>query len=927
MVLLVDTNLERKQKRSEKTFKEESRMNVKIKLTMATLATLMLGSGCTKSSSSSNSETPNTPTSTTLTISGSLQLSGSNASSSVGSMSANTKIGTSARKGKTNSFSASDYRVACATFEVVPKACGSTVDSAGAFALSCDGYKGVPFGCYVFNSVSYKNYPITFNIETSNDTTETSAPSVTSSLSSVSIVVDTDTGLATAAAVVEDPAAVTTIAVDTTAIGALDGTWIVAPKAYADVASKYSSEDFLGIKLLACFKNYWQTCGMSCSPEEAKTECANPSSMDSETAYDAMIQERLGGSGFPILLHSSTEGTKNYLSVWPDSASRAACGDIESGFTFKFSDGVDNTPQHKVDLDFTADNCNTGESPNDCLVRKVGTSIEKVVQNWFPMLYADVHGDTSAPSVTVNCKYMYNDLNGDIWNPNQEMINACQNNTGGISCMSGGDPMNATRNYVLSTIYSGVNKTGTDDAVLTAGHFSDLDFTDNVVAEGDAAYGYGYRTWNPDTHTEEWNVLDNPTRTDLGGCLQWPDWSKCSSGGCTSPQYPTIVPVGQDVTNYGPNADSSTDDNKWKCSFSEKRMLVQNDNGYIVIGGTKYFEAQPFITLNADTAPSDEKTKYQSWSKICDVADGSNHSYQTFPVDMDSTDIQAEASNRAGGGSPEQKKGMYMQAIYEQLTSDDHGGGGGGGMNFYTSGNRSITCNDIKNGAISGTPALTWSEVNSAFKYSFGPWQVGQLIKCVMLGISAHHGSGEIYEAAWVDLDTNFHGVGETFAESSTPGLPIVFANLKTNSCIPKFQMTHMCTTDGFCSPKVICDDYNAADGGCGDGADPASRMAKMNIDALPNNFFRFFDVKNRYDVMFNPSTNSNIVCQRAEYMSITSEDAITSSTTSVGMTFESNQAEINVTNPGADCQGNELGASSKLEMPDPKMYTTFTKQ
>lgn len=901
-------------------------MGLKTKIIVAALSALMLGTGCTKSSSSGDGGTDTPSTSTSLTISGSLQLSGSNASSSVGSMGVSSKLGSKvAPRKKTNSFSATDYRVACATFELVPKACGATVGADGSFSLSCEGYKGVPFGCYVFNTVSYKNYPITFNITSGGSTDESSAVNVSSSLSEVNIVVDTDTGLATAEAEIADPTTITEIAVDTTAVGALDGNWTVVPKPYADVASKYSAEDFIGIKLISCFKTYWQTCtGMDCNPEAAKTYCeANAAATNSETAYNAMIQERLGGpSGFPIHLATSTEGDNHFLSVWPDSARRAACGNVESGFAFKFSDG---NVSNDVVLDFsTSTGCNTGESANDCLVRKMGTSILSVITKWFPMLKGDVDGSGSAPTVTVTCKYMYN-VWGDFWNPNQSMIDACSSNSGGITCHTGGDAMNSTRNYIMKAIFDGANMS--TDPVFQAGNFQpDANFSDSVAAEADATAGYGYRTWGPSG--EEWHVLTNPVRTDIGGCLQWPDWGKCqSSGGCTGPQNPTIVPVGQDVYNYGPDGASTVDDNKWKCSFSEKRMLVPSgdDTGYIVIDGTHYFEAQSFITLNADSTHE----KHESWSKICDVANGSEHNYQTYPFDMDSTAIETEAANRAGGGSPEQKKGMYMQAIYEELTRDDHGGGGGGGggPSFFT-GTRSITCDEIKNGAATSGPALTWnSDIDGAFKYSFGPWQLGKLLKCVMLGIYAHHGTGEVYETAWNDLGSNFPGVRETFAPSSgDANTPTVFANLQQNSCIPKFQMTHMCTTDGFCSPKVICDDYNAEDGGCGDGADPASRMAKMKIEALPNNYFRFFNLENRFDIMFNPSTNSNIVCQRAEYMSITSEDAITSSTTSVGMTFESTSSEVNVSNSEADCQGNALDASKKLEMPDPKMYTTFNK-
>lgn len=888
-------------------------MGNKTKNILVTIAVAAFAAGCSKKSSGGG-----TVADSSLNISGSLELVGNNASSS-SLLNANTKMGTYARsKDKLNSFAISDYKVACATFEDIPKACGTAVGTDGSFSLKCDGFKSAPFGCFVFNTVSFKNYPITFNITTGDSTKESSSVNIGGNLSSVSIVLDTDTHLATAAATVSDPASLTEIAVDAGAVAAMDGTWHLAPKAWADVSSKYSAEDLVGIKMIACYKNYWQSCQQggnnnNCSPSNAKTTCTNPN-IDAGTAYAAMMQERLG-NGMNIFFTTSTEDTRHYLNVWPSSASRAICGNVESGFSWKFSDGAGGKPD--VNLDFsTSSGCQNGETPNNCLVRKTGASILTVIGQWFPFLKGDVDGTKSVPNSTVSCKYMYN-LWGDFWNPSQSMIDACKSNN---LCNSGsGDDMTKTRNYIMAGIYSGTDKTG--DSVFAAGVFQpDANFSDSVVAVADATPGYGYRTF--DSNGEHWNVLTNPTRTDIGGCLQWPDWAKCqgSAGACSGPQYPTIVAVGKDVINYGPNANASTDDNKWKCSFSEKRLLVPDSNGYINLNGQKYVEAQSFITVNADA----NHVKHESWSKICEVANGGDKLYQTYPFDMTTQQITDQAKQQQGGGSPEQKKGMYMQAIYESLAN---GNDGGGGESYFFTGSRSISCSQIKNGAVATGAALTWNEVQKAFDFSFGPWQTGQLIKCVMVGIHAKHGTGEIYETAY---NTLLGQVGQGVLDSFAPnaqGEPLVFANLKANSCIPKFQMTHMCTTDGYCTPKVICDDYNAADGGCNSGAEPSSRMAHMNVEALPNSKFRFFNLENRFDVMFNPSTNSNLVCQRANYMSITTDDAMTASTTTLGMTFESSEVEINVSNPDQDCQGNTLGSQNKLEMPDPKMYTTFTKQ
>lgn len=906
-------------------------MNTK-KLVLLGAAAMLMGVGCSSKKSSDSSAATG---STEVKLSGSLALSGSS-----GSLSKVTPIskpvGIRSYDSKVGALADSAYRIACATFETVPKACGGAVATTGAFDVTCDGFAGVPFGCYVFHTTSFKNFPITFNVNAGEEKSSMKVSGATS-LSNVEIVLDTDTGLAAAEVTIADTTAVTEVTVDASALSNIDGTWALSAKTYAEAGSKYSTDDFTSIKKMMCQKSYWQTCTgpqSGCSPEAQQTYCSNSANLtwSDEAAYNAMMQERIGGGNFAIYMKSFTEDSKNYIGVWPSAASRAICGDIETGFTWKFSDGTGG--KDDVALDFTtATGCNAGEKGNECLMRKLGTSVNTVIDQWFPMLKGDL--EESAPTVTASCKVIYN-LHGDIWNPPFEAQQKC-NDTDAPACSAlSGDPVSKVRSYIMKKIYEGATDVATDKVLKelnlqTPGGpntqpAAETTFADNVVDATTATTGYGYRTWN--NGTETWVTLANPQRVDLGGCLQWPDWSKCKAGGDCSSLKPEIVKVGSNVKQYGQNPDSSTDDREWKCGFSDKRLLVEDaTNGYITLNNVKYREAQSYVEVDS--------VKYESWSKVCDVAftkdSQTMHNYQTYPLDFDATKIATEASGRASGGTPEQKRGMYMQAIYEQISSGNKGGGGGGdhGPSDFHYGSGSVTCSAIRAGTAS------WANVEKAFENNMGPWQLGGLLKCAMVGV--YNNRNGAYSAQATQLNSISAGIVDSFAPycashggcsgNNADYTPLVFKNLAASSCIPQFQMTHACNSEGYCSPKVICDDFQAEDGGCSNGANPASRMARMKVEALADGKFQFLEKNNRYDIRFDPSSNSSTTCQRTEYMTITTDDALTSGITSVGMTFDSRESEVNITSSDLDCNGKELDDSKKDKSGSMKMYTTFTKQ
>ncbi|HAR41740.1 MAG TPA: hypothetical protein DCS07_03790 [Bdellovibrionales bacterium] len=821
---------------------------------------------------------------------------------------------------------AEDFRISCSTFEATPKSCGGPVASNGAFNVSCDGFAAIPFGCFVYNTATFNNYPITFNV---NSTDEKSAMNVAATtITGIDLVIDTDTGTATAAATITNPDTIEEVVVDADAFNGFNGPWTLLVKSYADAASKYSDADWTMMKNDYCRKNYWNTCGGTCSDSGQTAACsaANVAAITNETAYNGVVGERMGTDPMPLYFVAKTAGDVRTLEVWPSAAAKSSCVASGSSYSWLFSDGDGG----KADIPFNftvaeGNGCSTDDAANNpslCLSKKLGTAADTMITQWFPFMAGDTR---VVPSIAATCKYMVNPPN-ELWNPSQAVVDACQADTTGCKLM-GNDPMNAARSYLFAKIYAGATNAGTSDPVLLA--LSDRDFSDNVIPTGSADLKYGYRTWTGGGET--WTEVTSPERVDLGGCLQWPDWAQCQLGGCTTPQNPTIVAVGRMVTNYGPNAAASTDDNSWKCNMPEKRLLVANEQGYITLDGVKYLEAQPFITVSS--------VNKETWSQVCELTDTTPEpdatlGYQTFPADFTNAQIVTEAGNRQNGGSPEQQKGTMMGALYELITRAAEGGGSDSSPTFWN-GTKSISCTDIKDGN-DGAPINFETDIDPLFKSTHDSWQLSSLLKCVMIGIYNNKGTCSgvapnitcdgTYGAVAADVQNQGADIAG-FAESGTTGYPTIFVTLGTNSCLPKFQMTSLCT-DGFCEPKVICSDYVAEDGGCSTGAQPASMMGVLKAEALPGNKFNFFEKSVRYDVRFDPGTSVNTVCQRSEFMTITS-DAITAAPAAgfdIGMIFDNRESETNISSPDLDCQGQALSPTAQSRSGF-KMYTTFTKQ
>jgi hypothetical protein len=816
--------------------------------------------GCSKPNSTDSAS----GAASAVSISGALAVSGSSSANIIQPMSY-------------DKFAVSDYKIACVTFELIPNPCSGDVAADGAFNLSCSGYAGVPFGCFVYHKTSYANYPITFNIDSGGDQKSVAI----SGAMTATVNLDLETGTAAAAAAVTSGTE-TEVAVDTSALANIDGTYAMGGAPWAEVEGKFSLEQLEFFKTVPCFF------GNQNGPPDFNT-CRGTA----QAGYEAMAQKMSGGA---VQLVSGSDADGAFMSAWQAGA-RAACGNVESGFTFKIGDGNSGNAQADVTFDLSG-------TTQSGLKTAMGTSIGTVLTNWFPFLVDG--GGSSSASFTATCKYAI-DLGPDFFNNTPEQVSACQSSS---SCFDGrGDAMGALHRYKFAKLYAQFSGT---DPILGA-----VNFSANTVAEN-ATKKYGYRTWSngAESIAEIAGLTDSNIddyRVDVGGCIQWPDWSSATPG---QQMLATIVPVGDYVSYFGPNGQKTTN----KCTFSEKRLLYQdNANGYIQIGANKYKDINVFVQSGSAFK--------ETWNKVCSIEvdqDGNSGTtgdirteVMTYPVDFDSTKIASEMGNRENGGSPEQKKGMAMDAVYQLLTSDE-GWNENRTFEFWNgTGKGSVTCTEIKT-KVTGeaNQEAVWDKVGKAFESVHDPRTKAQLLNCALIAVASDN-----FDAVDQDDDTNVDNpkadfpAGVEYRDMNSNGLSDIVETLKANSCIPKFQFASICSDDGFCSNRVVCNSMTEDNGGC-DKADPAGRHAKMKAEGLGSNRFVFSNIDTRYESFFDPSSGKSKQCTRTEGMAMTTVDAVSalSAGQSMRMTMERVESKV--------CDG-----ETSEVMAFPPIYLDFTKQ
>jgi hypothetical protein len=353
--------------------------------------------------------------------------------------------------------------------------------------------------------------------------------------------------------------------------------------------------------------------------------------------------------------------------------------------------------------------------------------------------------------------------------------------------------------------------------------------------------------------------------------------------------------------------------------MSEKRLLYEANDGYLQVGATKYKDINIFIDLGTGQNSNWQET----FNKVCEVTfdpdgnSGPTNSYtdiMSYPADFSATTIQNQFKDRENGGSADQKKGMAMDAVYQLLTSEA-GNFSDDNRQFYyfdrsdnSNPNKSIACSEIKNPNPTDA-ATTWSKIKIAFDSTFDPWSKSQLLNCLLIGV----GSSK-YESI-SEVTTAISSNRTAYGDANNNKVTDVVDTLKANSCIPKFQFTQVCTDEGFCSGRVVCNSMTAENGGC-DKAEPAGRFAKMPAEALGGDRFTFMNVEERYENFFDPSANKSKQCTRTNAMAITTVNALTSApATGQKLRLSMERVESGV------CDGEQ----SKV-MSLPPMFMDFTK-
>ncbi len=788
---------------------------VKTLISLFAAATFVFGCSSKKSSNSS------TPTATSVTISGSLTAAGSSGSlSPLSAKSAQRKI---IYKSVNSAFSVSDYKIACATFEDTPKACGADVDTAGAFSLTCDGYKGVPFGCFVFNKTTYKNYPIVFNVDAEGKSDESSLTSSTGITANIQL--DLETGVASAEVTRAAGDTGTAVAIDAANLALINGTYSMAGVAWTDASKVLTDEQeqgFVGIKT-------WD--------EQTHQEVT---STTAQQGYEAATSQMGGGS---VFFNTVADGST--LSAWPSAEAYASCGSKETGFTWQVSDGSTNQS-----FAFTG-------ATSSALLSSISTGLDQAITTWMPFLN-EIGGNNNSITPVVACKYAAN-LDWQFWNNSPEQISACSDDNN-CSSLSRGDTFGALMNYKYQKLYSGAAGT---DAILGT-----YDFSANIINTGSLKYGY-MSGWdsanNMTTYTEISPTITDISqyKVDLGGCIQW------SKDGTP----PTIVAPGDYITRYmWENGTAS--EFKEKCNWSEFRYLYPDSSGNFAFNGSNYREIQFYIV--------DNSVEKQVWNKVCQITmDDSNGGttdpvmYQMVPADMSNGNIATDVTNRMNGGSAEDMKGRKYGVMYRLIGEQDHGGGGS--QDFYYCDRFSGQCGQLSasiilagsgtqqtwNGPVTLSNADVWDAIGKVFDNAHDEWQLGSLLSTVMIAMG-----NDVYDARSGNPGGNVAGDHTSWKDLNNNGKPDIIDTLQTNSCLPKFQVTRICAEGGTCDMKVICTNVAAANGGC-DDPEPSNRMAKMKVTAFGSGKYQFSQFDERYEVFYDPSTSTSKSCTRGEMMKI----------------------------------------------------------
>lgn len=892
--------------------------------------------GCTKGKVAEDSTSGGS--SSTLTIAGTMSVLQSGSSTNLAIMSKSTD-------GRARWRALTDYRLACATFETIPSACGGAVGSDGSFSVSCDGFAEKPFGCFIYHTTTFESYDMVFNVEGEENQVMTAGAGTMSA----TINIDTETGLAqTEVELPTESAPVTAPAVDVTDVSVFDGIFYLGPAPYSAVSSKFTTVDQSALRAEVEFWTQSPPCPTGSTADQQNPNkctwtpataaqgynfyaCRMTSHDESQCVTDAIAgtvqfpttTQIANGMGMPVYFKSSEDANqKPFLSVWPSQANYQACGSDDHTPVWKISDGAGGQADVSLSL-------GTSSSTGAQVLTSLSGALSTAINQWFPILNAlDSNGNNyTVQSSDVSCKFAYA-LPMEYHNNTPTQLAACEADTNGCATYtSNGNYFDALWKYKQKKLYDGATISANDSIF---GNTAQINFANHIVNASAVTVAAGvWDGWNQQTQQPIIAPATGAQMMDIGGCISWGDGSQNSQ--------PSVVEVGKYYQMW--NGQEYIYE---KCRFSERRLLVAGtaqQGAWLDLAGDNstqlYREAFPTISWDHDSdANTDDKVEIV-WGQTCGInADGNAgvDFIEQYPHDETAANIASHFNDRMNGGSQQDRDGLKLRVMMNLLNSKDGRMQVDSSRNFHfynqnTNQGGQISCTELANPADiadNGNATDAFNKMGEIV-HSSHDYDMAQAMACFLSGV----GNGNYESVDFTAFDSlDSPGERQAYADCDDQNndsdcnddgeknnVPDIIENVAANSCLPQVQVTRICNEQGCGEARPLCTDFTADNGGC-HKASPISRMALMKVAQLDTGKFSFFQKDEWYDFQYDHRTNTSRQCTRMNMMTISNEVAVTATPSSgdaVVMMFNEKESEL--------CEGEEAEVS-----PARKQFMYFVK-
>ncbi|OFZ39896.1 MAG: hypothetical protein A2504_17715 [Bdellovibrionales bacterium RIFOXYD12_FULL_39_22] len=836
---------------------------------------LLLLFSCSSDAAKDTPEGDDPTVDTSVTISGSLSLMNAGAKRAQ-----SWHGGVRALEGSTTS----DFSISCVTLEIAPSACTEDVAADGAFELTCDGFKGKYYGCFIYKADFSFYQPIVF-IETSGEGNGESKLNGEEN-ASVSLVIDASTGDVVATYEYVAPVVETAedLAPSATAAAQFTGTYEFSCPAFSTISSKLMLnqkrwlEKFadMAIDGKACLESDEAAAYAAAHPGEDNPEmnycwqqdkdpwfAANNSELFAGATYLALkaamdgagttaarlaIKDEIGylfactemggksgKSGMSMYFHptNAINGTDYaHMGAWNSKTAYETCGSVEKDFTWQYSDGTDT-----VALDFLADATTNQEMMNNLAVGSDGSSgLQGVIDQWFPVLDALSKPLDAARTVdTLECKYV-----------KQWPENFWLNSFGQISSDAYGTVYEAAD---ACTVWTETDGSWGQEAAPCLFSEAEVSGFASYELRKDAS---GMVTY---VSTVGKTVYENQY---IEACFSWNTfWSSNTEN--------PVIPKGGKIVECRQWGEAGCIEEVEELCGPNRYMrlsLVANSSGRLQNLRVGDLAAANYNLVEYGKL---EGTWLRSvYDKLCkadfyETATPANTSteYRQYPRFMSNDDISAELTRRYTNQKGDE--GKKFGAIFELLRSDDGPAGSGVREEFQaTNIDGTFWFWDPTTGMGSGVAAADIKDgtadpdaVRLAFQNSWGQWDAARIFVSVLEGLKVNEGG-----PMGTGLTVAYGGDVGDYSNYTT-----TFINILDNSCLPSIRVEQACTANASssntgtdsdngggmgnytCVAKAFCDDFNAELGGCED-ANPQNRGTLLTFAKLSDEIYEMFEFR-----------------------------------------------------------------------------------